>query len=112
MKRVPKPWGEELWVVHNEHYALKIITIRAGCRTSLQFHNQKHEANYVDFGKVKTTLQDENGKSDVQIMGPGAVVEIAPGRQHRIEALKDTRLIEVSTSHLDDVVRVEDDYGR
>jgi len=112
MKKVEKPWGEELWIAHNDLYALKIIRINKGTRSSLQYHNQKHETIYIDQGVVKATLEDESGQLIDQVLQAGAVIENKPGRKHRIEALEDVRLIEVSTPHLDDVVRVEDDYKR
>ncbi len=112
MKKVEKPWGEELWIAHNDLYALKIIRVNKGTRSSLQYHNQKHETIYIDQGVVKATLEDENGQLVDQVLQAGAVIENKPGRKHRIEALEDARLIEVSTPHLDDVVRVEDDYKR
>ncbi len=112
MKRVDKPWGEELWVAHNDLYALKIIRINKGTRSSLQYHTQKHETIYVDQGLVRATLEDESGALVEHIMRPGDVIVNPPNRKHRIEALEDTRLIEVSTPHLDDVVRVQDDFNR
>jgi quercetin dioxygenase-like cupin family protein len=112
MKRVDKPWGEELWVAHNDLYALKIIRVNKGTRSSLQYHAQKHETIYIDQGLVKATLEDESGALVEQIMRPGDVIVNPPNRKHRIEALEDTRLIEVSTPHLDDVVRVQDDFNR
>jgi mannose-6-phosphate isomerase-like protein (cupin superfamily) len=112
MKRVEKPWGEELWVAHNESYALKIIRIAKGTRTSLQYHERKRESIYIDRGAVKAELEDASGRMVVSVLGAGEVIENEPLRKHRLEALEETRLIEVSTPHLDDVVRVEDDYRR
>jgi mannose-6-phosphate isomerase len=112
MKRVEKPWGEELWVAHNEAYALKIIRFKQGFRSSLQYHNRKRETIYVDDGVVKATLEDESGRLVEQTFEPGSVIDNPPLRKHRIEALTDVRLIEVSTPDLDDVVRLDDDYGR
>lgn len=112
MKKVEKPWGEELWLAHNDLYALKIIRINKGTRSSLQYHRQKHETIYIDQGTVKATLEDETGAMVEHILGAGAVIENPPLRKHRIEALEDVRLIEVSTPQLDDVVRVEDDFKR
>ena len=112
MKRVEKPWGEELWVAHNDLYALKIIRVNKGTRSSLQYHVQKHETIYIDQGVVKATLEDESGNLIEQVMRAGDVIENPPNRKHRIEALEDARLIEVSTPHLDDVVRVQDDFNR
>ncbi len=112
MKQIVKPWGEELWLAHNELYACKIIRINKGTRTSLQYHLQKHETIYIDQGSVIATLEDENGNLVQSTLHAGAIIENVPLRKHRLEALEDTRLIEVSTPQLDDVVRVEDDYKR
>ncbi|NSW83161.1 MAG: cupin [Syntrophothermus sp.] len=112
MKFVEKPWGSELWVADCGDYALKIITFKKGCRSSLQYHVKKHEHIYIDSGRVRMELEGDDGSLVIQELGPGEVVENWPGRKHRVEALEDTRLIEVSTPELDDVVRVEDDYGR
>ena len=111
-KRVEKPWGEELWLAHNEAYAFKIIRLNKGARTSLQYHEQKRETIYIDQGAVVAELEDEHGNMVESILGAGDLIDNPPRRKHRLEALEDTRLIEVSTPHLDDVVRVEDDYER
>ena len=112
MKIVEKPWGREIWIAHTDNYAMKIIEITAGTRPSLQYHRVKHEHIYIDEGKVKVELEQEDGSMLINEAGPGTVIEIIPGRKHRVSALSDTRLLEVSTPQLDDVVRVEDDYGR
>ena len=112
MKIVEKPWGRELWIAYTNQYAMKIIEIKAGTRPSLQYHRQKHEHIYVDQGRVRVELEQADGSMQVDEVGPGTVIEVIPGRKHRISALQDTRLLEVSTPQLDDVVRVEDDYGR
>ncbi len=112
MKIVEKPWGREMWIAHTDQYAFKIIEIKAGTRPSLQYHRIKRETIYVDNGLVRAELEGEDGVMTVNELGPGAVIEVLPGRKHRIAAIQDTRLLEVSTPQLDDVVRVEDDYGR
>ena len=112
MKIVEKPWGRELWIAHTDRYALKIIEFKKGSRSSLQYHVKKHEHIYVDSGKLQIELQNEQGALEVVVLGPGDVIENRPGRQHRVTAIEDVRLIEVSTPELDDVVRVEDDYNR
>ncbi len=112
MQIVEKPWGREIWVAHTDRYALKIIEFKAGSRSSLQYHNRKHEHVYIDQGTLRAELQQPDGSMRMEDLGPGAVIENPPLRRHRIEALTDVRLIEVSTPELDDVVRVEDDYGR
>ena len=112
MKIVEKPWGREIWVAHSDKYALKIIEFKKDSRSSLQYHRKKHEHIFVDRGKLQLEQADDKGSLVAQILGPGEVAENEPGRMHRVTALEDVRLIEVSTPELDDVVRVEDDYGR
>lgn len=109
---VNKPWGKEEWIAHNDLYVLKIITLNKGFRTSLQYHNQKHETNYVDRGLILCWLENVDGNIEKTEMGPGSVFNVVPGKIHRIEALEDSRLIEVSTPQVDDVIRLEDDFGR
>lgn len=109
---IEKPWGREIWVAVTDRYALKIIEFNAGSRSSLQYHDRKHEHVYLDAGRLRMELEGEDGRMIERIIEPGDVIENAPGRKHRVEALVDSRLIEVSTPELDDVVRVEDDYGR
>jgi mannose-6-phosphate isomerase len=111
-KSVTKPWGAELWVAVTDRYALKIITIKAGERSSLQYHRVKHEHIYIDSGRVKAEFANSRGEMETAICGPGDILEHAPGQAHRLEALEDTRLIEVQTPQVEDVVRIEDDYHR
>ncbi len=112
MKIVEKPWGRELWIAHTDKYALKIIEVNQGTRSSLQYHVQKHEHLYVDRGLLQIEWEDETGQMRTLQLKPGDVIENKPGRKHRVLALENARLIEVSTPELDDVVRVEDDYHR
>ena len=112
MEIIEKPWGREIWVAKTDQYVLKIIEFKAGSRSSLQYHRIKHEHIYIDQGRIRFELEQEDGSMLVDEYKPGSVIEVIPGRKHRTEALEDTRLLEVSTPYLDDVVRVEDDYGR
>ena len=112
MKIIEKPWGKEIWVAVTNQYALKIIEIKKGTRSSLQYHVHKHEHIYVDAGLAQMEWENEQGLMELLHLKPGDVVENKPGRKHRTTAVEDVRLIEVSTPHLDDVVRVEDDYKR
>jgi len=112
MKIIEKPWGKEIWVAVTNQYALKIIEIKKGTRSSLQYHVHKHEHIYVDAGRAVMEWENEQGLMELLQLKPGDVVENKPGRKHRTTAVEDVRLIEVSTPHLDDVVRVEDDYKR
>jgi mannose-6-phosphate isomerase-like protein (cupin superfamily) len=112
MKVVEKPWGREIWVAHTDKYALKIIEVNKGTRSSLQYHVKKHEHIYVDAGSLKVEWENESGVMETLVLKPGDVIENKPGRKHRVTAIENVRLIEVSTPELDDVVRVEDDYNR
>jgi mannose-6-phosphate isomerase-like protein (cupin superfamily) len=106
-KVVPKPWGKEIWWAHEDRYAGKILVVNRGHVLSLQKHEIKMETLYLQSGRAIFHL---NGK-DFE-MGPGVSVSVHPGDIHRIEALEDTVLLEVSTPELADVVRLEDRYGR
>ncbi len=111
VKIVEKPWGREIWIAHTEKYALKIIEFKEGSRSSLQYHNFKAEHIYVDSGRLQVEEEIDEVMQKFEY-GPGDVVENPPKKKHRVTAITDVRLIEVSTPELDDVVRVEDDFGR
>ncbi len=112
MKIVEKPWGREIWVAHTDKYAFKIIEVNKGTRSSLQYHVKKHEHIYVDRGILQIEWENESGEMEVLTLKPGDTIENKPGRKHRVTAIEDVRILEVSTPELDDVVRVEDDYRR
>jgi mannose-6-phosphate isomerase-like protein (cupin superfamily) len=104
---VEKPWGREVIIAFEEEYAGKILEVKKGHRLSYQYHRKKKETMHVYKGRMK--LVHEDGEI---LMKPGDSITLHPGDRHRIEALTDLKVIEVSTSHLDDVVRIEDDYDR
>jgi mannose-6-phosphate isomerase-like protein (cupin superfamily) len=112
-RRVEKPWGWELIWADTDAYAGKLLFIRAGESLSLQFHNVKDESWYVQEGRAKLEL-GATGQAvlNSEVIGPGACFRFRPGTVHRVTALEDTTIIEISTAHLDDVVRLEDRYGR
>jgi mannose-6-phosphate isomerase len=114
VKVVSKPWGEERWLAHTDRYAGKLLILRKGHRLSLQYHERKHETQYVDSGRIRYTLGsvDRPGDYEELIAEAGTTVMLPPGAVHRMEALEDSRFFEVSTPELTDVVRLEDDYGR
>ena len=112
MKIVDKPWGREIWVAHTDKYAFKIIEINKGTRSSLQYHLKKHEHIFVDRGVLEMEWENQDGRMETLRLNAGDVVENKPGRKHRAIAVEDVRLLEVSTPELDDVVRIEDDFGR
>ncbi len=111
-RRVEKPWGhEEIWA-ETDRYLGKILSIRRGERLSLQLHRQKDESIYVLRGRLKLTLETAAGELEDEELEPGDARRVLPGRRHRFEAIEDTELLEVSTPEIDDVVRLQDDYGR
>ena len=111
-RRVPKPWGHELIWAHTDRYVGKILVIDAGKRLSLQRHEIKDESIYVLSGRLRLYLEDDGGVVETEELGPGDHRRVATGRIHRYEAIERVELLEVSTPELDDVVRLEDDYGR
>jgi quercetin dioxygenase-like cupin family protein len=111
-RRVDKPWGHELIWAHTDAYVGKILVIEAGKRLSLQRHLVKDESILVTSGRLRLTLEDEHGRVQVEDLGPGDHRRVATGRIHRYEALERCEVMEVSTPELDDVVRLEDDFGR
>lgn len=111
-REVSKPWGSEAWFAHTDRYAGKILRVRAGCRLSVQFHEEKDETSYVLSGRVIISQGDSAEKMAVQELGPGDSWRTSPLVVHTLEAVEDAEIIEVSTPHLDDVVRLEDRYGR
>jgi mannose-6-phosphate isomerase-like protein (cupin superfamily) len=112
-RRTDKPWGHELLWALSEQYAGKILFVSAGESLSLQFHNEKDESWYVLEGRAKLELGDAGqGLLNEAVMVAGDAFRYTPGTVHRVTALEDTRILEVSTPHLDDVVRLEDAYGR
>ena len=111
VKIVEKPWGREVWIAHTDVYAFKLIEFNKGNRSSLQYHNVKSEHIYVDKGRLLCE-EEIDGKMVVNEYGSGSIIVNPAGKKHRVEALEDIRLFEVSTPELDDVVRVEDDYNR
>lgn len=111
-RRVDKPWGHEVIWAHTEHYVGKILVIEAGRRLSLQRHEIKDETILVRSGRLRLFLEDDDGVVRETELGPGEHRRVATGRIHRYEAIERCEIIEVSTPELDDVVRLEDDFGR
>jgi len=106
-KIVDKPWGREVWYAHTDRYAGKVLEVDAGHTLSLQKHRVKHETLFLQSGRMTFTLE-----GDVFEWRPGEAIEIPPDTIHRMAALEDSVILEVSTPELDDVVRLEDRYGR
>jgi mannose-6-phosphate isomerase len=115
-RRVEKPWGWELIWADTDAYVGKLLFIRAGEALSLQYHEEKDESWLVREGRARLELgqtADLDGGELVALdIKPGDALHFPPGTLHRVTAIDDTLVIEVSTAHLDDVVRVEDRYGR
>jgi mannose-6-phosphate isomerase len=109
--RVEKPWGYELIWARTERYVGKLLHINAGERLSLQFHRVKDETVHVQSGRMRFVVE-ENGVMVERVMGPGESYHITPHTKHRMIAETDCDVLEASTPELDDVVRLEDKYGR
>ncbi|HEX9935480.1 MAG TPA: cupin domain-containing protein [Longimicrobium sp.] len=104
---VEKPWGREVWYAHEDRYAGKILEVTRGHALSLQKHERKQETMYLQSGRLRFHF---NG-AEVEML-PGQCITVRPGDVHRMEALENSVLLEVSTPELDDVIRLEDRYGR
>jgi len=112
-RKVDKPWGYELIWAESEHYVGKVLFVKAGQSLSLQFHRVKDESWLVQQGRAKLELGSAGeAMLKEEVIGAGASFRFRPGTVHRVTALEDTTILEVSTNHLDDVVRLEDRYGR
>jgi mannose-6-phosphate isomerase len=112
-RRVEKPWGWELIWAHADAYVGKVLFVRAGHSLSLQFHREKDESWYLESGRAKLELGETgNAVLKTEVVSAGACFRYRPGTVHRVTAIEDTTIIEVSTPQLDDVVRLEDKYGR
>jgi mannose-6-phosphate isomerase len=110
--RIDKPWGYEIWWAWTDHYVGKILHVDRGHRLSVQFHEHKDETSYVLRGRLKLlkgTSADDLEETEVR---EGAQWRNLPGEVHTIEAIEDADVLEVSTPHLEDVVRLVDSYGR
>lgn len=110
--RVDKPWGYELRWAITDRYLGKIIHVDAGHQLSLQYHVQKDEALFVLSGDLDLVLENEAGEIETHRLTRGMSARVHPGRRHRFRAVTDVDLCEVSSPEIDDVVRLEDSYGR
>ena len=128
-RRTEKPWGYEELITLNDRYCFKLLFVKAGHRTSLQYHRVKHETMYLlgrgDTGGPRRGRGYAGGprrgwdggtrafaQCSHRHMGRGDTCELAPGTVHRIYAQQDATYLEASTPETGDVVRLEDDYGR
>ena len=112
MKTVTKPWGKEEWLELNDRYCYKRIYINAGYKTSYQYHNFKKETNYIISGEAEVWLENDEGVVEKKIMKAGDYFNVTPPKKHRVIALTDIILQEVSTPEVDDVIRINDEFAR
>jgi mannose-6-phosphate isomerase-like protein (cupin superfamily) len=116
--RVPKPWGYELIWAHTDHYVGKLLHINAGHALSVQYHHTKDETIFLLRGRMKYRVGAQSAESRAQgtlqefEMKEGESFRNTPGTVHQMEAITDCDVLEASTPHLDDVVRLQDRYGR
>ena len=111
-RRVEKPWGHEVWWAQTDRYAGKILFVEAGHQLSLQLHREKDETSYLLSGRLRLLQGPTEAELVERELMPGDVWRNEPGTVHSIEALEDATVFEVSTPELDDVVRLQDRYGR
>jgi len=111
-RKVEKPWGWELVWAETEEYVGKLLFVRAGESLSLQYHEIKDESWLVQEGRATLELGEVGGVLAASEIVPGDAFRYRPGTVHRVTAIEDTLIVEVSTPHLDDVVRLDDRYGR
>jgi mannose-6-phosphate isomerase len=113
VRKVDKPWGHELIWALTDTYCGKVLFVRAGQSLSLQFHRQKDEAWLVQSGRAKLELGHAGEKAlKEEVIGAGAAFHYPPGTVQRVTAIEDSTILAVTTAHPDDVVRLEDAYGR
>lgn len=111
-RKTEKPWGFELLFAHTLKYAGKVIFIRKGHRISLQYHKKKDESLYLYHGKALMEIEGSDGQLVSSVVDPGHCIRVRPLIKHRLKAIEDTTFFEVSTPELEDIKRLEDDYGR
>jgi len=113
VRKVQKPWGYEIIYAVTSKYVGKVLHVNKGESLSLQYHKTKDETIHVHSGKLRfLTAAQEGLPLQELILSPGQSFHIKPGVVHRMIALEDTDILEVSTPELDDIVRLEDRYGR
>ena len=112
MRKVDKPWGHELIWAITDRYVGKVLHIKKGGKLSLQYHRLKDETVMVWSGRMRFEYFNEGETPQHQDLGPQEAFHVTPGLRHRMIALEDCDVFEVSTTELDDVVRLEDAYGR
>ncbi len=111
-RKIEKPWGFELLFAYTPKYAGKLIFVKKGNRLSLQYHKFKDQSMYLFQGKALIEIENEDGQLSKFVAQPGYHLQIPPHTKHRVAAIEDTTIIEVSTPELEDIERLEDDYHR
>ena len=111
-RKVEKPWGWELVWAEAGDYVGKLLFVRAGESLSLQYHEVKDESWLVQEGRARLELGEVGGELETFEIAAGDAYRLRPGTVHRMTAVEDTLVVEISTNHLTDVVRLEDRYGR
>jgi mannose-6-phosphate isomerase len=111
-ERVEKPWGHELIWARTESYAGKLLHVRAGEALSLQYHERKDETLHLLSGELRFWTGSSPETLELTSFRQGESWRLRPGTLHRMEAVTDCDILEASTAHLEDIVRVEDRYGR
>jgi mannose-6-phosphate isomerase-like protein (cupin superfamily) len=112
MRRIDKPWGAEEIITLTDRYCFKRLFLKAGHKTSLQYHKLKHETMYFLSGKAWLEVHSADGSIDRRLVSAGDFAEMKPLTVHRVSAEEDTFYVEASTPELEDVVRLQDDYQR
>lgn len=111
-QKIEKPWGHELIWAQTQDYVGKVLCVKAGQALSLQYHQIKEETLFIEKGKCLIETGPNEQQLSADEYNEGDVFHIPPGTLHRIIALTELRIFEVSTPHLSDVVRLKDRYGR
>ena len=111
MKTIEKPWGQEELLEHNEKYVLKRLFMKKGHKCSYQYHEHKKETVYLLSGLLKIHLEVDGERTE-KVLKPNESLTIPPFQKHRMEGIEESIYLEASTPELEDVVRIQDDYGR
>lgn len=112
VRKVEKPWGYELWWAHTDKYVGKILHINKGHSLSYQYHEIKDESMLLYSGAMILEIEEAGGAREKIRLSPGDSIRIKPYTRHRMSALEDCEVFEVSTPEVEDIVRLEDRYGR
>jgi len=112
IKKVEKPWGYELWWAYTEKYVGKILHVNKGESLSWQYHEVKDETIYLHSGEMLMQVEEQGEARKEIVFKPGTAIRITPYTKHRMIAITDCDILEASTPEVEDVVRLEDKYGR